>query len=66
MIYERIADYCKKEKITVCEFEKRCQIGNGTVRKWREGLTAPSFRTLFKIEVKTGIPVSKWIGERDV
>ena len=66
MIYEKVVDYCKKERITVCEFEKRCQIGNGTVGKWREGVTVPSFRTLFKIEEKTGVSVSEWIGESHV
>lgn len=66
MIYEKVVDYCKKERITVCEFEKRCQIGNGTVGKWREGATVPSFRTLFKMEEKTGVSVSEWIGESHV
>ena len=66
MIYEKVVDYCKKERITVCEFEKRCQIGNGTVGKWREGLIVPSFRTLFKMEEKTGVSVSEWIEESHV
>lgn len=66
MIYEKVVDYCKKERITVCEFEKRCQIGNGTVGKWREGVIVPSFRTLFKMEEKTGVLVSEWIGENHV
>lgn len=66
MIYEKVVDYCKKQKITVCEFEKRCQIGNGTVGKWREGVIVPSFRTLFKMEEKTGVSVSEWIGENHV
>ena len=33
MVYEQILKYCEEENISLSEFEKRCEIGNGTVGK---------------------------------
>ena len=61
MIYERVIEYCKQERITVCDFEKKCGIGNGTVGKWRDDKASPSIKTLNKISLYTGLPIGHWI-----
>ena len=62
MIYEKVTEYCKKNKITICEFERRCEIGNGTVSKWREDKSSPSVKTLSKIVRATGVELMEWLG----
>lgn len=62
MIYNRILEYCMERHIHLHEFEKACNLGNGTVGKWKEDRVIPSLKTLSKIEKKTGIPVKYWIG----
>ena len=61
MIYENVEEYCTEKHLSICEFEKLCGIGNGTVGKWRKGCAVPSIRTLTKIEESTGISVSEWL-----
>ena len=62
MIYEKVTAYCRKNKITICEFERRCEIGNGTVSKWREDRSSPSVKTLSKIVRGTGVELMEWLG----
>lgn len=62
MIYERIHEYCRKESISITEFERRCQIGNGVVGKWKKGKTEPSIRILEKIQNATGLSIGYWVG----
>lgn len=60
MFYEKVVCYCNKEQISVMEFEKRCNIGNGTVGRWKDDSSKPSLQTLMKIESATGIPLERW------
>lgn len=62
MIYERVVEYCKEEQITLAEFEKRCEIGNGTIGRWKDGKATPSLKTLSKIQHETGLSIGYWIG----
>lgn len=62
MIFERIKKYCTEEKITISEFEKRCEIGNGTVGKWKNSKSEPSIRILSKIAYHTGTTIGYWLG----
>lgn len=60
MLYDKIVDYCSKNKLTVSDFEKKCGLSNGAVGKWRNG-GYPSIPTLQKIEIATKIPIKKWL-----
>lgn len=42
-------------------FEKKCNIGNGTVGKWKDDNSLPALTTIQKIADATGIPIEKWI-----
>lgn len=61
MIYQKIINYCKENSISLCDFEKKCDIGNGTIGKWKDDNSKPSLATLEKIEKVTKIPIAKWI-----
>ena len=61
MIYEKIKAYCSEHDISISEFEKKCDIGNGTVGRWKDNASKPTLHSLEKIEKATEIPVSKWI-----
>lgn len=61
MLYQKIVSYCEKNHMSICSFEKKCGIGNGTVGRWEDGKSNPSLQTLVKIEAATGIPAADWI-----
>ena len=62
-IVENIDAYCVREQITIKEFERRCNIANATVHKWRVGLNQPSLKTIAKIVKATGIDLGTWTRE---
>lgn len=62
LIYERVVEYCKKNGLTIYKFETMCNLGNGTVGRWKDGSSYPSLQTLNKIVEATGIPIEHWIG----
>lgn len=63
-IYYNIEKYCQKHGISISAFEKKCNIGNGVVGSWRDGNYEPSLKTINKISLATGIPVSEWVKDR--
>ena len=65
-IVKNIDRYCAKERITTKEFERKCNIANSLVHKWRLGLQTPSLRTINKIIGATGIPFEQWMRENGV
>jgi transcriptional regulator with XRE-family HTH domain len=60
-IVKSIDEYCTKQGITVHEFERRCNLANSLVHKWRLGLQSPSLRTVHKICKATGTEIGAWI-----
>lgn len=60
-IFQNVEKYCQKYGMSISAFEKKCNIGNGVVGRWRDGEYAPSLKTLNKISDATGISISEWI-----
>lgn len=50
----------KKNKFQLWNLKKKCNIGNGTVGRWKDDGSKPSLHTLLKIESATGIPLECW------
>ena len=61
MIYNKVVEYCEKNKLSITEFESRCGLGNGTVGKWKDGKFTPGLKSLEKIAKYTGISIDVWI-----
>lgn len=61
MIIDKVMSYLEEQHMSVAAFEKKCSIGNGVVRAWKEG--NPSIKTLQKMEKATGIPIAEWVKE---
>lgn len=36
MFYEKVVSYCEEKQISIMEFERKCNIGNGTVGRWKK------------------------------
>lgn len=65
-LVKNIDRYCVREQITTQEFERRCELAHGLVRKWRLGIQTPSLRTMNKIINATGVPFEQWTKENGV
>ena len=63
MIYEKIVKYCAEKGISIMAFEKKCDLSNGTVGKWKDEKLNPSFDSIKKIVSATGIPFGIWTGD---
>lgn len=59
MILERIEQWCKENKTSVAALEKKCGLGNATIRGW--GDSSPRIDTLKKVSEVTGIPISELV-----
>lgn len=61
MVYRNVTKYCEENDISLSAFEKKCGIGNGTVRLWENDNSKPTLSTLEKMERATGISISEWL-----
>lgn len=57
MIYENICRYAAKRKLSIHQIEKKANIGNGTIRKWKDG-AIPSLESLQKVAKVLGVSVT--------
>ena len=64
MIYQKVIKYCEENNISIAAFEKKCEIGNGTIGRWKNG-SEPSLDSLRKIVSVTGIPIEEWTKEKE-
>lgn len=62
-MYQRVKRYCMEKKISISEFERRCQIGNGTVGRWKNDGSHPSMKSITKIVTATGMPLLYWMSD---
>lgn len=37
-IYKNVSDLAKQKKLTIMEIEKRAELANGTIGKWRDSI----------------------------
>lgn len=65
-LVKNIDRYCVREQVTTQEFERRCNLAHGLVRKWRLGIQSPTLRTMNRIIEATGIPYEVWTKENGV
>lgn len=63
---ENVKAYCASMGISEADFERRCGIGKGSMTRWKGAEYAPTLKTLTKIQIKTGIPITRWLMEGGV
>lgn len=49
LYYEIVARLCSEKNMSIYDLERKAQIGNGTIGKWKESGAQPSIATLEKI-----------------
>ena len=59
-LYERIQSLCKKNNVTIAALEKKCGLGNGTVKKW--AISTPSGEKLASVSDYFGVTVDYLLG----
>ena len=62
MIFEKIESWCKKNGTSVAALEKKCGLGNATIRGWEN--SNPRVDSLQKVSDVTGIPISELLSSR--
>lgn len=60
MILERIERWCKENNTSIAALEKKCELGNATIRGWE--IRNPRVDSLQKVSEVTGIPITELIG----
>lgn len=65
MIIENILNYCEGERLSIKQFEEKCNLANGLVGKWKSGVAVPSMPTLNKIVKATGVGFDYWLKENN-
>lgn len=60
MIFKRIESWCKENGISVSALEKKCGLGNATIRGWET--SSPRIDSLKKVSDFTGIPINELAG----
>lgn len=61
MLYEKVIDYCKKSHISLSSFEKRCGLGNGTIKGWVD--SSPRIDSLQKVAREMGVTVDSLLAD---
>ena len=56
MIYDNIKSLADKKGMSIAEIEKKAQIGNGIIGKWRE--SAPNVDSLVKVAKVLNVSVN--------
>lgn len=60
MILARIEQWCKENNTSIAALEKKCELGNATIRGWET--RSPRVDSLQKVSEVTGIPITDLIG----
>ncbi len=61
MIFEKVKELAEKEGISVSELEANCNIGNGTISKWKN--SSPTIANLKKVADYFGVPIEYFLEE---
>lgn len=59
MILRKIEEWCKENNTSIAALEKKCELGNATIRGWET--SSPRIDSLQKVSEVTGIPISELI-----
>lgn len=61
LLYEKVATLCQNNNLTIAKLERECEMGNGTVRGWKN--SSPSIENLKKVADYFNITVDELISD---
>lgn len=57
MLYSKVMEYCQKNSISLSAFERKCGLGNGTIKGWIS--SSPRVDTIKKVATEMGVTVDE-------
>lgn len=63
MLYDKVVQFCKEKHIPLYAFEKRCGLGNATIRGWKT--SNPRIDSIQKVAKEMGVPIEKLLEESE-
>ena len=57
MVYNNVMKICEEKGITIFALEKKAELGNGTIRSWKD--SNPTIKTLSKVASALEVPIAK-------
>lgn len=61
MLFEKISALCKEKGISIARLERECELGNATVRGWKESI--PNSVNLKKVADYFGVSIEYFLGD---
>lgn len=56
MIYDNVQELANKKGLSIAEIEKKAQMGNGTIGKWKNA--SPNLESLYKVAEVLGVSIN--------
>ena len=63
MLYEKVTELCKAKGVSIARLERDCELGNATVRNWRNLADMPRYSTLKRVADYLGVSVDELVGD---
>lgn len=63
MIYENVREICDKKGISITDLEKKANLGNGTIGKWKKG-AMPNMDSVISVAEALNVKVDKLLRKR--
>ena len=57
LLYDKVLKYCLKNRISLSSFEKKCGLGNGTIKGWK--VSNPRIDSLQKVAKRMGVSIEE-------
>lgn len=58
-MFDKIEKLCKEKNVSISKLEKTCNLGNGTIRNWKN--STPSVENLKKVADYFQVPVTYFL-----
>lgn len=62
LLYEKVTELCKAKGVSIARLERDCELGNATVRNWRNLADMPRYSTLKRVADYLGVSVDELVG----
>lgn len=58
-MFNKVAELCKKNSISIAKLEKECGLGNATIRGWKN--SSPNLANLKKVADYFNVPIEYFL-----